>query len=166
MRTARSLDAVLRIIRSKCVFDHETGCMNWTGCCDSHGYAIMSYQCKYTRVSRIIITGRSKKPLTQRDFACHRCDNIKCCNPKHIYLGNAVTNARDAVRRKRSKNSKKTHCFRGHKFTKANIIYIKGAGPGKWRRLCRACHNDDNTKQRLLKKVKTLVIMTHLLGAL
>lgn len=37
-------------------------------------------------------------------FVCHHCDNPPCCNPAHLYVGNAATNHADRVRRKRSRN--------------------------------------------------------------
>lgn len=32
-------------------------------------------------------------------FVCHRCDNPPCCNPAHLYVGDALTNARDVCER-------------------------------------------------------------------
>jgi hypothetical protein len=33
--------------------------------------------------------------------ACHHCDNPACCNPRHLYWGDAKSNAADARRRNR-----------------------------------------------------------------
>jgi len=33
--------------------------------------------------------------LNDTMFACHWCDNIECCNPTHLYWGDATTNAAD-----------------------------------------------------------------------
>jgi hypothetical protein len=35
---------------------------------------------------------------------CHTCDNGLCCNPKHLFLGTAVDNNRDARAKGRAKN--------------------------------------------------------------
>lgn len=32
---------------------------------------------------------------------CHHCDNPPCCNPEHLYVGTAATNAKDRVDRGR-----------------------------------------------------------------
>lgn len=31
------------------------------------------------------------------EYVCHKCNRPPCCNPKHLYLGNAKTNGRDAA---------------------------------------------------------------------
>jgi hypothetical protein len=36
-------------------------------------------------------------------LVCHHCDNPACCNPGHLYLGNAKTNMNDKVQRGRAK---------------------------------------------------------------
>lgn len=35
-------------------------------------------------------------------YVCHHCDNPPCCNPEHLYLGTAATNAQDRTRRGRN----------------------------------------------------------------
>ncbi|HET9396036.1 MAG TPA: HNH endonuclease signature motif containing protein, partial [Nitrospiraceae bacterium] len=34
---------------------------------------------------------------------CHRCDNTKCCNPNHLWLGSRKDNAQDALKKGRLK---------------------------------------------------------------
>jgi hypothetical protein len=33
--------------------------------------------------------------LTSDQFICHTCDTPRCCNPKHLWLGDAKSNADD-----------------------------------------------------------------------
>lgn len=43
-------------------------------------------------------------PLTSADFVCHTCDNRKCCNPAHLYKGDAQSNAVDMISRGRMRH--------------------------------------------------------------
>lgn len=36
-------------------------------------------------------------------FICHHCDNPSCCNPDHLFLGNAQINNLDAIQKGRQK---------------------------------------------------------------
>lgn len=73
-----------------------------------------------------------------REMACHRCDNPPCCNPAHLYAGDAKTNVRDAVERSRHATTReraKSSCVNGHQFTNDNT-YIH---PQNGSRQCREC---------------------------
>ena len=39
--------------------------------------------------------------LLSSEWVLHACDNRKCCNPSHLYIGNRSDNMRDAVSRGR-----------------------------------------------------------------
>lgn len=72
----------------------------------NNGYGSVRYQGKMHPAHRIafILSGGI---LTQREkFTCHHCDNPPCCNPAHLFAGNADDNNKDRARKGRSGNSK------------------------------------------------------------
>lgn len=73
-------------------------CWPWLGALDRGGYG------NFVISQKQWITSRFAFYVTHGalpDFVCHHCDNRKCCNPKHLYAGNAKTNAADKINRQR-----------------------------------------------------------------
>ena len=78
----------------------NTPCHVWTGCVVA-GYGQISlngYPAKAHRVAYELWVG----PIPPGLFVCHRCDRKTCCNPEHLYAGDAHANMGDMVRRGRS----------------------------------------------------------------
>jgi hypothetical protein len=73
--------------------------------------------------------------VTDVRIVCHHCDNRKCFNPDHLFIGTQKDNQVDSVRKKRHYNVRKTHCKRGHAYSPENTYITKRGG-----RSCRTCH--------------------------
>lgn len=68
----------------------------------------------------------------QLHFACHKCDNPKCVNPKHLWWGTVKDNAIDASKKGRLNGQSKTICKRGHPLSGDNLFYTSQGS--------RSCH--------------------------
>lgn len=92
-----SMKSVHRLLRK---IDYaDNGCWEWNGSQDSHGYGKMNFQGRMRRthvISFIIHRGSINEMLV-----LHSCDNRKCCNPEHLFLGTHADNCLDKVRKNR-----------------------------------------------------------------
>lgn len=83
----------------------ESGCWEWTAALYTSGYGQIKVprkriQAQAHRLSYAIHKG----PIPQGQYVLHRCDNRKCVNPEHLFLGTKKDNAQDMV-------AKGRHCF-------------------------------------------------------
>lgn len=99
------------------------------------------------RASYIIFKGSIPKGL----YVCHTCDNTKCVNPEHLFLGTALDNNRDRSKKCRSFNQNKTHCIHGHALVEGNYYFHKKCKT----RYCLECRRT-NDKNRKRSKLGTL----------
>lgn len=87
---------------------NKNGCWVWCGYVAKHGYGVSSYRSKgilVHRLSWILFKGELNKDL----FVCHHCDNPKCVNPEHLFLGTAKDNIIDSFNKKRKSNKGEKH---------------------------------------------------------
>ena len=100
------------------------GCWNWTGrSFNRDGYGeigIGGQMGRAHRISWILHFGKIPKKL----YVLHKCDNRKCVNSKHLYLGTQFENMRDMIKRNKNINRKGEKNGR-HKVSKENVLLIR-----------------------------------------
>ncbi len=78
----------------RCIRDDRTGCLEWTKTADRKGYGIAAIDRKRWAAHRASYY-LSFGPIPDGKFVCHRCDNPKCIEPSHLFLGSPIENTRD-----------------------------------------------------------------------
>jgi len=75
-------------------------CWNWTGACDRDGYGRINVNTKSYRSHRLIYEMYNGY-FNQNLEVCHKCDNPRCVNPNHLFLGTLQDNMDDKVSKNR-----------------------------------------------------------------
>ena len=79
----------------------EGACWEWQAGDRGNGYGCFKYKGKVYDSHRfvwLLMYGSIADGL----LVCHKCDNRKCVNPEHLFIGNAKDNALDRRKKGRS----------------------------------------------------------------
>ncbi len=121
-----------------------SGCWEWQGFLSPKGYGSTGYRCKSMNAHRVAWLA-FRGPIPEGMMVCHQCDNRKCINPHHLWLGSMRANAWDARLKGRHHEASKTHCVRGHRLEGANLqVTRQGGHKTGIRRVCVACQRARN----------------------
>lgn len=81
--------------------DYINDCWEWAAFCNEKGYgkfAINRIMFMAHRVCYEYYFGEIPISI----LVCHECDNPKCCNPNHLFLGTQLDNMQDAANKNRT----------------------------------------------------------------
>lgn len=99
-------------------------CWEWQSTLNPAGYGLINLG---GEKRKNFLAHRVAYTLTYGDIldnlhVCHHCDNPKCCNPTHLFLGTDADNVADKLRKDRQPRGEAIHV---HKLTEAQVIYVR-----------------------------------------
>jgi uncharacterized Zn-finger protein len=99
----------------------DADCWEWQGALTSSGYGNLTYHGQHVQAHRLSyqlthgqislqtgfrLVGKAKR---YKRFVLHTCDNRRCCNPTHLFLGSMRTNQLDAYSKGRKTQPRSNH---------------------------------------------------------
>jgi hypothetical protein len=130
----------------------DAECWNWRDSVNRWGYGKVidgGVRLTSSRAAWTVTFG----PIPDSKWVLHTCDNPRCCNPKHLYLGTVLENNRDMIARGRRPYSPGkahlTECPNGHAYSRDNTrIVTKDGKPGRQCIACAKAHATANWEKR------------------
>lgn len=77
-------------------------CVEWDGPLNSYGYGIFNFKGRKYAAHRMAWE-MEKGTISKNLEVCHKCDNPKCVNVDHLFVGTHQDNMTDMVNKKRLK---------------------------------------------------------------
>lgn len=104
------------------------GCHEWTSQIDKKGYGRLRAQ-GTSKLAHRIAYELANGPIPAGMEVCHSCDNPRCVNPSHLFLGTHNDNMKDGVAKGRFS---RTHQAKGEqrynaKLTNDDVLAIRAA---------------------------------------
>ena len=112
-------------LKKSIIFNEETSCWEWVKHVTEWGYGVIKVKGKAELAHRISYSVFKGDPTGL--CVLHVCDNPKCINPYHLFLGTNADNVRDKVAKNRQSKVGEYPGERHHgaKLTNEDVLFIR-----------------------------------------
>jgi len=104
------------------IINNQTGCWEWQLTLNKDGYGRCYFDNITFRAHRLSYKLKFGDPGNK--YVLHKCDNAKCVNPNHLYLGCQQDNMKDKKDRGRSLGINRGHANGSSKLTDKDVKEI------------------------------------------
>lgn len=83
-----------------------SGCLHWVGARDQDGYGSFRGEAAgqmHSRAHRWSWSFHNDQPIPKHGHICHKCDDPRCVNPEHLFLGDNAINMADKIAKGRAR---------------------------------------------------------------
>jgi hypothetical protein len=77
-------------------------CWHWRKSVGSSDYGVLSWRGRAIPAHRVSLALALGRDIPDGAFVCHHCDNPRCFNPHHLFLGTHKDNMQDKARKGRT----------------------------------------------------------------
>lgn len=129
-----------------------SGCIEWTGSTDRSGYGQIRISKKLWPAHRAAYE-YLVEPIPEGLHVCHTCDNKRCINIEHLFVGTRNDNMRDMVQK--GYRDIKGEKSPGNKLTNKEVLSIRQEYSGKYgdyRKLGKAYSVHPSTITAIIKR--------------
>ena len=92
-----SIETAEQRFNKKYVINEDTDCWEWQNATNNIGYGMFRFDNNTMRTAHRVSYELYNGPIPPGMCVCHKCDNPKCVNPKHLWLGTNKDNHDDMV---------------------------------------------------------------------
>ncbi len=97
----RKLKTVVERLNRTTTANEMTACLEWNGASVPKGYGVLWYQGRQTYVHRALWV-ELRGEIPDGMFICHHCDNPRCVNINHLFVGSPKDNMLDMIQKGRA----------------------------------------------------------------